>query len=700
MTDPSTASPSADPSEGERALVERLLSSVRNEEQTTLVLGSGVCATVIRRVTGILKLADQYAAGRSDDGGLRSALLQAREEAGDDRPIRAYAAYRRVFADWVSGNEFDVIAQQAVLDAYRPPDRMESPLATHGMWQRVDFQLGERVERDLLSWALPVGVQAVGALLASMPEAFGNQIVTTNFDPLVEISIRAANRPAVSLTIDQRSASAAGTGEDGAIRVIHPHGFWRPTDRSGRARLLNDPGAPTVDSDYLVERTARYLTGDTILVLGCSDWAGTLSKAIAAVAADRPVNVLWALHLDSEAEAQSAGSRIPTELQDSVQVFVGIDSNRLLPMLARDLNVAISPRPGHPRHSTRHHTWERQLVSQTHAVPPPDVAGLLVQLERRFGWTTHHARHEQPGILLWPVRLRPRASVIHMVQALVAGALASRGMQLVICLDDFGPQDPEARSRFVSDIERWIRHTGMAAAPSFVSLKGFIDGQRQQADRPPEETLLRPTDPWAVAQAFYGSHNPSLYSVLAAVKAVPNIATIEELERNAWNIVQALLSKDANRLLTPMTLWSCLQHLLLEHPSSKVVTLGGRDEALFWSQWREAFGLGVGQLYNPHIKSLSHKSEMLRWATAAELKRHLQRSIEIAGWDAEGSYIPWLFQNGLLLSIYLAQQQVLEVGDYPLDSWAAFMAAIEDGTPVLDLLADHVSGLYLGELSP
>jgi hypothetical protein len=57
--------------------------------------------------------------------------------------------------------------------------------------------------------------------------------------------------------------------------------------------------------------------------------------------------------------------------------------------------------------------------------------------------------------------------------------------------------------------------------------------------------------------------------------------------------------------------------------------------------------------------------------------------------------VPWLFQNALLLPGYLNQEPVPETEDFPLDSWAAFVAAIEDGRPVLDLLAARVTDLFL-----
>ena len=681
-------------SAGEALLLDRLTAGLRGVDQITLLLGSGVTATVIPRVLGVLEIAESFAAGRNDDGALDRALEQARAELVGASPIDVYRAYWRVFTDWVSTGAFDVIAQQAVLKAYAAADPMESPLATHGLGQRLERGVGEGVENDRFSWQLPRGVQALGHLLAQVPEAFDHRVLTTNFDPLLEIAIRSARGRAVSLPLDRHGTFGNAGGTDGAVRVFHLHGFWRPTLHVRGSHLLHDPaGLP--DNKQLIAATADLIRGDTVCVIGSSDWAGTMTAAIATVARTRRVRVLWARHDPDAAGALRTAERLREAIGQPVECFPGVDSERLFPALAERAQVPVPPRATGLRHRVRHHSWERQLVSQPDARPPRDVPGLLLQLERRFGWINQQRGTVGPIRLLWPVRLRPRASVIHMVQAFVAGALARLGVEVRVCIDDVGSRDIDAATAFRADLDRWIDHTGHGAVRHFVSLSEFLDQvQRQPADTSPE-SLLRPTDPWSVARTFYGEHNPSLYSLLAAVKAVPNLTSWDELEKNAWPIVQSVLRTDANRLLTPLTLWPYLNSMLLESASNDVLTLGGRDEAILWAQWRQTFGLGPGHLYNPYIKSLKHDAHMLRWSSEEELRRHLHRTRELPGWDAEGSYVPWLFQNALLLPGYLNHEPVPETEDFPLDSWAAFVAAIEDGRPVLDLLAARVSDLFL-----
>lgn len=685
---------------GEDALVERLVQAVGQGEQVTLLVGSGVSAPAVPRLGRMLEHAERYAAGVGDDGDLGRALAQARAEQGPEAtPLDVYIAYRKVFADWVSPFEFDVVAQQAVLDAYRPPDLFDSPLAAHGIWQRVDLRLGEHVENSTEWWDLPPGVEALGRLLARRPNEFGNRLLTTNFDPLAEVAVRAADGRAVSVPVDPYGAVPVPSGIEGAIRVYHLHGFWRPSLRVGGPGLLHDPTGLSGGAPRMVRAVADLITGDRVCVVGYSGWDEAVVAALREVGRLRPVDLMWALHADDPA-AQVRAKRLGERLAGTVTVFRGVDSDRLFPRLAERLDVPKISRGADTRRRVRHPAWERELLSAPGNTPPDDVLQLLRQLDRRYGWGLEWAdRPQAPTLVFWPIRLRSRPSVIHAVQAFGAGALSERGARVVVCLDDFGV-DPrgEFSDRFRAELLRWVRRIHPAADPRFASLQDFIEDPDRVAGAADLATLRRPADPWQVARAFYGSHNPSLYSLLAGLKVVPNLA-LRELsdETKAKEIVQALLRKDANRLLTPLTQWSLLHQVLRTENADHVMTLGGRNEGFLWGLYREAFELNVNHLYNPYIKSLTNESLMVRWSSVDELRRHLARAHGRGGWrDNEGDYIPWLAQNALLLPIYLAREDFPELGGYRLDSWTAFAAALEAGLPVLDLLAERVSEFYLG----
>jgi hypothetical protein len=451
-----------------------------------------------------------------------------------------------------------------------------------------------------------------------------------------------------------------------------------------------------------VVAVADLVTGDRLCVLGYSGWDPLVTSAIGTVGRNRNVKLMWALHTADPQSVDTACQQI-TQMLDhrDVVFYTGADSDRVLTAVADNLQVPSDARATRDRCVVRHVAWERDLISQPHNDPPDDVGQLLRQLERRFGWgldwaSTAHA----PQVLFWPIRLRERASLIHAVQALAAGALSQRNLRIVVCLDDFGNRRSRRfRESFKADLLRWVQIVHPAAQPEFSYLQDFIDEKAHDPLGDGPSALLRAADPWGVATALYSEHNPSLYSVLAAIKIVPNVP-LRDLDKHAPRIVTALLSKDSYRLLTPVTLWAFLQDLLREVPAAAVMTLGGYDEALLWKLWRETFQIGVDQLHNPHIKGLNNESGMVQWASVDYLRRHLGREQGTPDWDSPNRYIPWLFQHALLLPHYLTREQVPACEEFRMDSWASFRTALDRGVPVLDLLAEQVSQLYLGPPSP
>ncbi|GID26894.1 SIR2 family protein [Paractinoplanes brasiliensis] len=664
------------------ALISRLQRMDDRGECVTLVVGSGLDDQHIPRVSDFVKLANRFAEGRNDDGDLKRALDQACKDCAGRSPGALYPEYRRVLTGWLSADEFDAIAQQAVLLQYRPQDPRATALGRRGFWQPMTYEVGESLENDDKSWRMPASVRALGALLVARPELFGRRILTTNIDPLMEIAIRRAGGRADTRLAGEDDADP----DDGTVLVHHLHGFWRSLPLSAAAHLSH-----VLDEDAtrsISQAVAPLLEGDLVCVLGASDRSGTIRAAIEAM--PEPAPVIWFSHGQS--------TSVPTMLPDCPQLshVFPVDNSRLLPALADGLGVAV---PSEPNVQVRHPKWERLFVSQPDSKPPADARALLRELERRFAWRVEWAAESRPSdgapkVVYWPIRLRRRTSVIHMVQGFVAGALASRGARIVIALDDLSvPAGDDPRPSFEADLRRWVGHVEPEADVRVQSLAEFVDGIGPPAD----EALLRPIDPWRVARKFYGRQE-SLYTALAAIKAVPQLALYEldEIAGKAEQIVQDLQRHYADRMLTPTTIFAYLHKLLYEHRTSSVITLSGWDEGLFWEQWRQLYSMGVSQLYNPRIKSLSHESGMVRWDSLAELRDHLNQVHDLAYWEDEGRYIHWLFQNAVLLPTYLTSQDLPTLGDYVIDSWATFATALAERGDALEMLARRATDLYKG----
>jgi hypothetical protein len=679
---------------GAERFAEHLARLLGDGDGLALLVGSGLSGAVLPRIAGLLDLADEYAQNRADGGDLTAALQRAR--ATHDDVVQIYVAYRREFAAWVSGTEFDVVVQEAVLQAYRPADG--APIPNHGRWQRVDEALGERLERDLVSWELPHGTAALGYLLANKPDLFYSRVLTTNFDPLLEIAIRRAGHDATTLTFHPDGANDVHGPPDDSIRVYHLHGFWRPSG-NGHRRLLHDVPSPAERrSPALLDWVRRLIWADTVCVIGYSGWDGLFLDALREVTrTGRTPRVLWAAHTADDAARTRLAGWLRERTGCTVEVFGGVDSDTALPVVATSLGL-MPARTAPTRHRVRHLGWERELISEQGIAPPDDCLDLLRQLDRRFQWGRSWAadkRPEPPELLFWPVRLRAsKPSVIHMAQALAAAAISARRVHVIACLDDYGTADlPDSRERFERAVRRWFRQVPDSVEPEVVSLREEIE--RTEIRGTGTDGMVRPTHPWDVAREVYGERNPSLLSVLVASKVVPDVPT-DRLMDHAPVILRALASQSARRLLTPLTLWSYLHRLLPRWPAARVITLGGREESSFWELWHSSFDHPINQLYNPYIKSLTNESLMVRWSTPDELRSYLDQRLAAGDGEEEGQYFHWLIQNAFLLPSYLAGQPLPVVHGVRLDSWPSILASVKADPSTLDLVVERVCATYLG----
>ncbi len=665
-------------------LAQRLYGLGRDNHRVTLFIGSGVSAPVVPTVPGMLAIADDYAENRPETAGLLAALRRAKAEF-DGQDIRIYREYRTAFAAWVSGNEFDLIVQAAVLRAYQPPP--EGPAGPR-QWQRVEAALGEEIERNNAGWLLPDGVAALGSVLARS-DMFRGRVFTSCFDPLLEIAVARAGGK-------YRRVAAQLNGGSDAVAVHHLHGYWRPDDAAGRHDLLHDPEHLIENRETFAEHLADLIETDTICVLGHSGWDGILAAAIRHLAArGKQVTVDWAAESVDRQEITKA-LRAESGPQPIVTVYPGVNSDTLLPLLADKMGVSVAP-PGPAIRVTRHPAWEREIVSEPGTAPPADPLDLLRQLDRRFQWERSWSDGPKaPGLIFWPVRLRSSPSVINMVQALAAASLSSRGAEVMICLDDFNVEDAQASSeRFIRDVRWWFQQVRNARWPRIESLQAFIESTESTATDHTSRHLARPTRPWDVAREALGERNPSILDVLMAAKLIPDLPE-DQLIAQADKIVTALISRGGRHLMTPFTLWSQLHDVLVDRPSGSIMTLGGKEERRLWEMWRFAFDHGVNQLYNPTIRSLTNQSLMLRWSDEATLTRYLRDAMREDDWAEEGHYVRWLAQNAFLLPNYLCDREAPVVNGTPLDSWPAVRDALRSDQNVVEVIAGHVSRLYLG----
>ena len=672
---------------GEAELIEQLVATAGRQRRIALVLGSGVTEPEVPGVAVMLDLTDQFVAERGESPDLVAALRRVRTAGGS--PVETYIGYRREFATWVSQQEFDIVMQHAVLNAY------DQELA---QWERISFQRGVQLENDLRAWTLPPGIAALGALLARNPGRFNFRVITTNFDPLIEIAIRRAGGVARTVVIN-KDAMIPDPPHDG-VTVVHINGYWRPATALDDRSILHDPGQLTADRALLTTSLAEHLREETVCLVGYGGWDDAVTEALRGLTADRSVDVLWALH-GRRADALPDGPG-PFGAGKPVAYFEEVDSNRLFPALRRAMDTAPGPamfavgtplRAAPGGHRVRQPLLEERIGAQRSA------GELLRELDRGFGWRLEGAhRTVAPELLYWPVQLR-QTNLIHTVQALVAASLSASGMRVVLCVDDLNPPAHATafRENLIGDIRRWFGLITGARPPEVVPLSEFHEPGRV-ADRLLDPAqLLRPTNTWAVEREYYRVHN--LYDVLQAIKAIPD-ANGAEPDAHAAAVAARLGTTRAERLLSPPAIWAHLHHILLTQAPETVVTLGGDDEALMWKLWQAVWPEPVRHLYNPRLSHVRHDADLLTASSFVEVRDRLERTCEHPAWDAEGRYLHWLVHNALLLPADLRGEPLPMIGDRPLETWEQATAAIRDPRlrdRTLTAIAREVSTLFLHE---
>jgi hypothetical protein len=187
-------------------------------------------------------------------------------------------------------------------------------------------------------WSLDPGVQALGQLLVSMPTDVRGPVITTNFDPHIEIAVRrAGGQPFTQwIDIDGKITTVEDTG---TIDIIHVHGLWR------RGDTLHTVPQLTRDRPRLAGSLREALRGHNVVILGYSGWPDAFSRTLMQQAREREfagMSIIWCHYgplTDADMERElfrelSAGN--------AAVVYENVDSNSALMKLADAYSTSTS----------------------------------------------------------------------------------------------------------------------------------------------------------------------------------------------------------------------------------------------------------------------------------------------------------------------------------------------------------------------
>ncbi len=186
-------------------------------------------------------------------------------------------------------------------------------------------------DNDYAGWFLTPGVEALGRLAAGYPDRFGRTVLTTNFDPLIGVSVRAAGGTTFRTVLhtDGRLGQADGNG----YHVVHLHGYWYGSDTLHTPRQLGQP-RPQLKSSL-----SHLIRDKIVVVLGYGGWDDAFTQAVMDVVIDDSAfpEVIWTFKDETPiVNSHLLGLLEPGMNRGRVTLYSGIDCHALLPRLATE----------------------------------------------------------------------------------------------------------------------------------------------------------------------------------------------------------------------------------------------------------------------------------------------------------------------------------------------------------------------------
>lgn len=237
------------------------------------------------------------------------------------------ARYQAAFRFLVKTRGQDVVnsvVRRAVLRARRAsPGRPVVPAD-------VTSKQCQLLEEDIEGWHLTPAVEALGQMLARIGPR--QVVLTSNFDPLVEIGVRRAGGQAITNALHMDGSLSAVDG-NGCV-VVHFHGDWVRTD------TLHTPAQLQQDRPMLRASLTKLLSERTLVVMGYGGWDDVFTRSLIDTVRGSvaPIRVAWAFYAADEATIERGSGQLLRQLRPGIDhgrvvLYKGIDVHEFLPRL-------------------------------------------------------------------------------------------------------------------------------------------------------------------------------------------------------------------------------------------------------------------------------------------------------------------------------------------------------------------------------
>ncbi len=258
------------------------------------------------------------------------------DEEGSADPVACYQSAMDAVGKKAGGaSAVDELVRGAVLEAHRACRAASIPNATnHNAVRRFCEELEARHE----DWVLSPGVEYLGRLTSEFQSFCGGVVLTTNFDPLIEVAIRRHGGSPFKDVVGPSGQLRAGV-QSGITSVVHVHGSW-----SSEARTLHREVVLAKKRPELTRALAKLLKDSTVVVVGYGGWKDVFREALreAATADDSGFELLWSFFTKEELKIEAGLHRL-SEMFPRADFYKGVNCHKFFRKLFKKLKRSPSP---------------------------------------------------------------------------------------------------------------------------------------------------------------------------------------------------------------------------------------------------------------------------------------------------------------------------------------------------------------------
>lgn len=331
-------------------LLYRLSKGLEKRDQAVVFLvGAGLSAPVTPCAPGVCGTDQMIALIKKEfegDADQLAALDRSMEAAGEKRYQAAFLLVQGRLGQATINDIVRRAVLQSRLNQASEPGKTDVQSLSEEYLRLIDFDS---------NWHLNPGTEALGKLAGHYPDVFGRVILTTNFDPLIEVAIRKAGGDyfKTALHADGNLSQTEAPG----CHVAHLHGYWHGSDTLHTVSQLQHP------RPHLKASLTSLLRNKIIFVSGYGGWDDVFTDALLDVVCDDAANaeILWTFFAEKPRLTEHLANRLSTGIaRGRVSLYAAIDCNSFFPQLYAAWAAAKTPKTTHATKPTN-----QVVVSQT-----------------------------------------------------------------------------------------------------------------------------------------------------------------------------------------------------------------------------------------------------------------------------------------------------------------------------------------------